>query len=422
MKSYSQRTEYIRQRNDAAKKDQNRPAYPIKNWRGKREPMYLKIIEIDTDYLMFRLENSRTEIQQLKYLRENPSLPKNLFSDPESMTAQAAQETILTQINRAAGKDFYEDLKTRGQDEPAIITFDGYLINGNRRTAALKNLGASYINCVVLPEDTTPKDIYALEQELQISQDFREPYHWINELRNIRKGIEDIRYGYKEGEIAKRLRIDIKELKAKRRMLELIDSFLEWRGIVGEYDYPKLEDTEQIFIQLEKAIKKYSKEPHKLKELKNAVFTLIEEKPSKGRLYGYVMDLIKNFDQVYVKVQATTQSETKNETNSKIEKSESILDSILEGEQFEFTTIFSDPCNATTLASTLVEKIADVKAENKEKLDNEAVYEAVSSALRELQGLVIDNDTTKLDSIKSKLEQIINTSQTLLGQLQAQEE
>jgi len=108
----------------------------------------------------------------------------------------------------------FEDLKSRGQDQPAIITYDGYLVNGNRRTAALKFLGERYIDCVVLPEDTSPKDIYELEQRLQISEDFKEDYHWINELRNIRRGIEDKRFEYSENEMAKNLGVDGPHYKA----------------------------------------------------------------------------------------------------------------------------------------------------------------------------------------------------------------
>lgn len=420
MKNLSQRIDYIRKANEAAKRDADRPTHPIKNWRGKNT-LYLKIIEVDVDYLMYRLENSRTEIQQLFYLRTHPSLPKNLFSDPESSIAQEAQEEILNQINKEAGKDFFKDLSIRGQDESAIITYDGYLINGNRRTAALKTLNERYIKCVVLPEDTTPKDIYELEQELQISQDFREPYHWINELRNIKKGLEDKRYQYKENEIADRLRIDIKDLRAKRKMLQLLDAFLIWKGIEGQYDYLKLEDTEQIFIQLEKAQKKY-KDPVKSSELSNAVFTLIEQKPPKGRLYGYVMDLIKNFDQVYARFQENQKVKQQKQSDKSPETtSDNVLDEILGDDDISSETIFSDAKDAETLASTLVEKIADVKAENKEKTDSEAVYQAVSTALRELQGLTIDNDTSKLDSIKSKLEQIVHTSTVLLDQLKTYE-
>lgn len=415
MKDRTQRIEYIRQRNDAAKKELNGPTYTIKNWRGKH-PLYPKIIQIDVDYLMFRIENSRTEIQQMKYLREHPTLQQNLFSDPESSKAQEVQELILTQINKSAGKDFLDDLRERGQDDAAIITFDGYLVNGNRRTAALKSLDQRYIDCVVLPEDATPKDIYELEQELQISQDFREPYHWINELRNIRKGIEDKRYDFKENEMAKRLRIDPRELRSKRRMLELVDAFLIWKEIKGQYDDSKLDDTEQIFIQLEKAMKKI-KDENRFKELRNAVFTLIEERPSAGRLYGYVTDLIKHFDLVYDKIQEDKTPPFRQGDSGESNISPHLLDSILEDEEQEKPQIFNEHQQSVENAAELLEKIADVKALLKEKTDSEAVYESISSSLRELQGLVIDNDTAKKESIKIKLEQISAISIELLAQL-----
>ncbi|WP_343604334.1 hypothetical protein [Fluviicola sp.] len=416
MKDRIQRIEYIRKSQEAADRDQNRPTHTIRNWRGKNI-LYPKIIQVDVDYLMFRIENSRTEIQQMKYLRENPTLPRDLFKDPESSLAQEVQEAILSQINKSAGKDFLDDLRDRGQEDAAIITFDGYLVNGNRRTAALKSLDQRYVSCVVLPDDATPRDIYELEQELQISQDFREPYHWINELRNIRRGIEDKRYDFKEAEMAKRLRIDSRELKSKLRMLDLIDSFLSWKGFDNQYDYIKLDDTEQIFIQLEKAGKRY-KDPEVFRELRNAVFTLIEERPSKGRLYGYVSDLIKHFDLIYDKMQKDfIESSSEQIYESNKPTSGNLLDSILDGEVEGKKQFFNEHTKSPENSNQLIEKIADVKALLKEKSDSEAVYESVSVALRELQGLSIDDDTAKTESIKSKLEQIIAISSELLAEL-----
>ncbi|MCK6463063.1 MAG: hypothetical protein L6Q29_04605 [Candidatus Pacebacteria bacterium] len=418
MKDHKQRIEYLRKALKVANEDTtNQNIYTIKNWKGK--PLHKKVISVDIDYLMFRIDNSRTEIQQLRYLRENPTLPKSLFDDPESSKAQDAQEFILIEMIKAKGKDFLEDLRLRGQDEAAIVTYDGYLVNGNRRVAALRFLGERYIDCVILPEDATPRDIYALEQELQISQDFKEEYHWINELTNIRRGLVDKRYAYKEIEIAKRLRMNVSEIKTKMRMLELIDSFLNWKNISKQYDYSKLDEAEQIFIQLEKAIKKYKNDEKKMNELKNAVFHLIEEKPSKGRLYGYVMDLIRNFDQVYSRmtVALTPQNYSKSLEDQQQVINGNILDTILEGEVVDKHEIFGDSKEAAKISSILVEKIADIKAEYKEKKNAEAVYESVSTALRELQGLVIDNDTAKIESIESKLNQIIYVANDLLKQV-----
>lgn len=415
MKSREERIEHIRRVFKTANEDETiKNYYTIKNWRGK--PLYRKIIQIDCEFLMYRIENSRTEIQQLTYIRKN-SLSKDLFNDPESYFAQEAQEAILIEMVRSKGKDLLEDLKIRKQDDACIITYDGYIVNGNRRTAAIKYLGDRYIDCIVLPEDTSIKDIYSLEQQLQISQDFREDYHWINELKNIRKGLNDRRLEFTEKELASNLRLELRDLKIKLRMLDLIDAFLIWKKIPGEYDYPKLDDAKEIFQQLEKASKKYAKDPVKRESLQNAVFTLIEERPPAGRLYNYVMELFRSFDQVSQRISNESDKEdSSKKVGSVNETPPDILDDLLREDDNSVSQIFDNHENASENASKLIEVIADVQAENKEKRDTEAAYEAVSSALRELQGLTIDNYTAKISSIKNKLEQIISASNRLLDE------
>jgi hypothetical protein len=364
---------------------------------------------------MFRIENSRTEIQQLSYIRKN-ALLTTFFDDPESVGAQSAQEQILIDMVKSKGKNMLEDLRNKGQDDPCIITYDGYIVNGNRRTAGLKFIGTRYIECVVLKEDATPKDIYSLEQQLQISQDFREAYHWINELRNIRRGLEDQRYKFSEIDLAANLNLEVKDLKIKLTTLDLIDAFLIWKKIPKQYDYQQLYDAEEIFRQLEKGIKKYSKDSQKRESLQNSVFILIESKPPQGRLYKYVTDLIKNFDQIYVKMGA----EQNESISDKIDdEGDNSLLSDLQFEQTRVQPIFEDSSQSNDLSSQIVDALKDIDAENKEKQDAEAVYESVSSALRELQGLTIDSDTVKLSSINKKLEQIIITSSLLLKKIQS---
>ena len=115
------RTENINKRLIVASKDSERATYPVRNWQGDKT-LNPKIIRIEIKNLMYRIENSRTEIQQLAYLRQHPELSKDIFKDPESETAQLAQEEILNEINNEAGQDFFNDLEERGQNEPAIIT------------------------------------------------------------------------------------------------------------------------------------------------------------------------------------------------------------------------------------------------------------------------------------------------------------
>src|SRR5699024_11000532 len=100
--------------------------------------------------------------------------------------AQEEQYEILR--NQEGFNDLKIDLAERKQREPAVVTSDGILINGNRRTAALRSLyldddnqSARYVKCLVLPEDATPAELLELETELQVARDFKEEYSWINE-------------------------------------------------------------------------------------------------------------------------------------------------------------------------------------------------------------------------------------------------
>lgn len=154
------------------------PAWP-------RHDKELPQVELDVNWVRFSTMNHRTRAEQMREVHTsgNPSL---FNSDPLGTAAQDAQYRILT------GQDGFEhlkaDLKERGQQEPAIVTAEGILINGNRRSAALRSLfsdhnhlKAQYVKCLILPEDATTAELVDLEAELQVARDFKEDYSWINE-------------------------------------------------------------------------------------------------------------------------------------------------------------------------------------------------------------------------------------------------
>lgn len=418
MKSIIERISFLRvAKNEADAKRDNIRTKTINNWRGKE--LVLRIFNIDSDFLMYRIDNSRTIRQQLKYLRNHPDLKDDFFSDPESMLVQKAQEEILLDMIKLSGSDFTDDLRQRGQEDAAIVTFDGYIVNGNRRVAALRSINSQHISVVVLPEDTLKKDIFELEQELQLSREFREDYHWINELKNISIGRRT--WNFSEEHLAKRLRLKSGDVRAKLRMMDLVESFLNWKGLRGAYDYEKLDDAEEIFFQLEKATRqpKYLNDVLRRQQLEFAVFNLVEERPKEGRLYVHVMALIKNFDQIYEnmknkKTPDNTSGQEPSDMNSGNDGTE-ILKSLGTGTP-EIIDVFGSVEKAPELAEELFDTILSEKSKNQEQKDSEATYEAVSGALRDLQSSVIDDKTKKLESIKSKLDSILTITNALIAQ------
>jgi hypothetical protein len=131
------------------------------------------------------------------------------------------------------------------------------------------------------------------------------------------------------------------------------------------------------------------------------------------------MDLIRNFEYIYTKFQQHKETPVKQDKPGNSEGKKDIIDQILGEDDGAQVTIFANAEEAKTLASSIIEKIADVKAENKEKTDSEAIYESVSAALRELQGLSIDNETAKIESIKNKLDQIQKACTMLQEQIRS---
>jgi hypothetical protein len=159
------------------------PAWP----RSDKE---LPAVEVETRWVRFSTLNHRTRAEQDRVIKISGR--DDLFSaDPLGEEAQSEQYKILCEQEGFAS--LKEDVRTRGQQEPAIITADGILINGNRRAAALRSLlddnylDARYIRCLVLPADATAAEIVDLEAELQIARTFKQDYSWVNEALLIQE-------------------------------------------------------------------------------------------------------------------------------------------------------------------------------------------------------------------------------------------
>jgi hypothetical protein len=425
MKNRSERIEYITNTLSSLNISTLRN-YPIP-WRDAIST--LPVIRLDMSYLMFWLDNSRTLRQQIEYQQAHPEQP-NIFIDAETTIGQDAQYQILTDLLNESGKDIINDLEIRGQQDPAIITFDGFIINGNRRIAAMHILSETYADCVVLPRDAIKKDLYDLEQELQLSQDFKQPYHWINELLNLDHGLTVL--NIPPAGMAKRLRISEKDIHDARRRKLLIDDFLEWKGLTNRYDYQMLDDTEQIFKELEKFTKSQKYSQIKIDQCKLAVFSLIENRPPEGRLYQHVKNLMSNFDLVINRLNNDNQIKnkeiTETITDQKVSENIGVIDllgniinsgKIGNNEDVKATfDEFTKPENAKTNSAQIMNILEDVVAEKKEQNACESLYDGVDKALKILLTLVLENSSKKLDETKSKLNQILKVTYKLIDEIE----
>lgn len=224
------------------------PAWP----RSDKE---LPMIEVEVDWVRFSTLNHRTKAEQLRavHLRKQPEL---FTSDPLGKAAQTAQYEILQ--SQEGFENLKKDLRERRQQDPAILTADGVLINGNRRSAALRslyqdenNLQARYVQCLVLPEDATISELVDLEAELQVAQDFKEEYSWVNEAMLIEELYEREHKDF--ARVAKKMHREISDVKGMYDRLQQLHQLVALsKGTRLHIDF---NDNASAFEELAKHIK-----------------------------------------------------------------------------------------------------------------------------------------------------------------------
>jgi hypothetical protein len=224
------------------------PAWP-------RHDKELPLIEVDVNWVRFSTLNHRTKAEQLRAIHQSQK-PELFTSDPMGQAAQDAQYKILK------GQDGFDDLKAdlmdRGQQDPAVITAEGVLINGNRRSAALRGLyqdddylKARYVKCLVLPADASAGELVDLETELQIARDFKEDYSWVNEAMLIEELYD--REGKNFGRVAKRMHREAGPVQSRYERLQQLNQLIALSN--GAYLHIDFADKESAFDELAKHIK-----------------------------------------------------------------------------------------------------------------------------------------------------------------------
>ena len=138
-------------------------------------------------------------------LRKNPYLSKFIFNhvvnklkgklDPNDQNSQDIIAGYLERTDPAKNKSLKEILKKEGQKEAAVITADGFLINGNRRKWALQKLNEEFpdekfktMKVVILPDEgdeggpPTIKEIEQVENRCQMQKSGKSDYYDFDKL------------------------------------------------------------------------------------------------------------------------------------------------------------------------------------------------------------------------------------------------
>lgn len=195
---------------------------------GKRNE--LDVIRLPLNDLVYNIRNGRfaAELRELE-ASEGRRLDPEFEKDKEKIEELLLQDQTKTEWLK-------RDIRRVGQLKPATITYDGFIINGNRRAAILnllyKETGDprfAYLEAVRLPPEVTAPDLWRFEAGFQLAVELKADYGPVNELLKIKEGKD---YGLKNKEIALILGGDntAETVQMKIKRLELIEDYLVYFG------------------------------------------------------------------------------------------------------------------------------------------------------------------------------------------------
>jgi hypothetical protein len=303
-----------------------KPEKDVINFRSeKRDGIERDIESVPVSLLRYRKDNGRIASDVLDHETRNGPLHE------KDERAQKVLMKFLEDKDPEKTDDLMKSIQHTGQDEPAIVTCDGFLINGNRRKMALERLkladpgGTKYdfMKVVILPGHGDPggpptlREIEELENRYQLQTDGKSEYYGFDRALSIKRKVEigytlkaqlqdDPRYvRASEKEIAQA----IKDIEHDfLRPLECIDRYLRLfnrEGLYGTVSSSRVdrEGRWQAFLDYSHSFHNYFQDPEwRMKKgvdeediggLEDAVFKIIRLRNLHGlkKLHQVMRDL-----------------------------------------------------------------------------------------------------------------------------------
>ena len=229
-----------------------KPAKTVVNFRNERKDgIEREIYNVPVELLRYRKDNGRIGAEVLTHEKEHGLL------DERTQTAQEILRNILKENDVEKNDELRHSMLHEGQREPAIITCDGFLINGNRRKMILETMDKSTkplfatMKVVILPGKNdhggppTLVEIEQIENRYQHQSEGKAEYSKFNIALSIKRKIEmgmslieqlrdDPIYASRpEKEFEKSVKMFEEEYLMP---LECIDRYLEYLGRQGLYN------------------------------------------------------------------------------------------------------------------------------------------------------------------------------------------
>ena len=161
-----------------------------------REKKARMVYTVPIELLRFRKNNTRIKSDVLSHEKENA------FIDVNTEDGQKIIKKFLKNKDLSKTEELKQLILDSGQKEPAIITCDGFLVNGNRRRLVLEMLSKetgksefSRMRVVILPDmkdeggAPTIREILKIERRYQFHNDGKSDYLIFDKALSIQENI-----------------------------------------------------------------------------------------------------------------------------------------------------------------------------------------------------------------------------------------
>lgn len=204
----------------------------VNNIRINGQNQDQRVYEVRIDQLHYNVQNGRIATFISRYQMEQGALPDDAEARDNLI------ERMIEQDNPARLKKTKLDIKTKGQQEVAIILSNGIVIDGNRRFTCLRLLAREeaqprFLRCYIFPDTYDEKAIKGLELEIQLSRDEKVDYDPISRLVDINTWVNGGLMTKDEYALHAGMRPN--DMTKALREIEVLNDFLDFVNAPGAY-------------------------------------------------------------------------------------------------------------------------------------------------------------------------------------------
>jgi hypothetical protein len=365
-------------------------------------------IEISNEFLIYRLDNTRTVSAQPEYIEEK-ALEANFFDDArtEVSEVQEIQHQLLWKEVDEPLKDSFN--MHDGQTESILINQYGIVINGNRRLCLMRERKQELIKCMVVTDPNLAGKERQIEAFLDMTPKTKKDYVW-HAAASTMKIMLDLGMTYEE--IAQeRGQPSGKEVQQMIKAREIAAEGLKDQGNPNKWSLV----TKSRQIYMDTAAKKISNALEaRAAELSTIIIDNATEDSIEGRAYNLNKKVLLNPElavEVFSEIAPDNNEQLINPITDEVDESSGFNEIILKEK------IKGDPDLNDEIVSRIKEKIdekEDIKAsagqkKSLQKKINQAAKNLNSAAdCTSISGLAIDGIQDKINQMKQSIQTIEN--------------